>query len=334
MSMAKAKTLSYSLQMKVRQSQNRFLIFIILNMVLVSNSVFHIPSASSAQEVCFSNLPDAAWEKGEPQDLNRQGLSSRFSLNAPSTFLYRYQNVPIQLRYEYLGTNCSLRTVNVNYVYSPVFQELNIEKFTEVYKNSAKDLFSIEERIAALKTSINLVNGSQLSLLGDNNLRGTLEWNADSRKIVDSLFKIMMLGFPDSNFSVVVRPVLELDKSCGSSENISDDKNFAKLIRREFLGPATFNAAQESTPPVVFQLTKETCKARVSLIFGEGPKRGESSPLRIQDFENPLITVLIGEVTIVSKVANKKTTITCVKGKLTKKVTAVNPKCPTGYKKK
>jgi hypothetical protein len=30
----------------------------------------------------------------------------------------------------------------------------------------------------------------------------------------------------------------------------------------------------------------------------------------------------------------KKTTITCVKGKVTKKVTAVKPKCPTGYKKK
>ena len=34
------------------------------------------------------------------------------------------------------------------------------------------------------------------------------------------------------------------------------------------------------------------------------------------------------------KVVAKKTTITCVKGKITKKVTAVNPKCPTGYKKK
>jgi hypothetical protein len=33
-------------------------------------------------------------------------------------------------------------------------------------------------------------------------------------------------------------------------------------------------------------------------------------------------------------VAAKKITITCVKGKLTKKVTAVNPKCPKGYKKK
>jgi hypothetical protein len=32
--------------------------------------------------------------------------------------------------------------------------------------------------------------------------------------------------------------------------------------------------------------------------------------------------------------ANKKTSITCIKGKLTKKLTAVKPKCPTGYKLK
>jgi hypothetical protein len=33
-------------------------------------------------------------------------------------------------------------------------------------------------------------------------------------------------------------------------------------------------------------------------------------------------------------VAKKKSMITCVKGKLTKKVNAVSPKCPAGYKKK
>ena len=32
--------------------------------------------------------------------------------------------------------------------------------------------------------------------------------------------------------------------------------------------------------------------------------------------------------------ARKKVTITCVKGKTIKKVTAANPKCPKGYKKK
>jgi hypothetical protein len=30
----------------------------------------------------------------------------------------------------------------------------------------------------------------------------------------------------------------------------------------------------------------------------------------------------------------KKTTITCIKGKTTKKVTAVSPKCPSGFKKR
>ena len=35
-----------------------------------------------------------------------------------------------------------------------------------------------------------------------------------------------------------------------------------------------------------------------------------------------------------AKAASKKLTITCVKGKLTKKVTGIKPKCPAGYKKK
>jgi hypothetical protein len=42
--------------------------------------------------------------------------------------------------------------------------------------------------------------------------------------------------------------------------------------------------------------------------------------------ESSLTTTLIKSI--------PRTTITCVKGKLTKKVTAANPKCPTGYKKK
>jgi hypothetical protein len=33
-------------------------------------------------------------------------------------------------------------------------------------------------------------------------------------------------------------------------------------------------------------------------------------------------------------VAAKKTSITCVKGKTSKKVSAVNPVCPKGFKKK
>jgi hypothetical protein len=50
------------------------------------------------------------------------------------------------------------------------------------------------------------------------------------------------------------------------------------------------------------------------------------------NFEFKPATNLILDFTI--SAANKKTTITCIKGKLTKKVTAVKLKCPSGYKLK
>ena len=39
-------------------------------------------------------------------------------------------------------------------------------------------------------------------------------------------------------------------------------------------------------------------------------------------------------IAVAKAAASKKITITCVKGKTTKKVTAVKPKCPSGYKVK
>jgi len=47
-------------------------------------------------------------------------------------------------------------------------------------------------------------------------------------------------------------------------------------------------------------------------------------------FSSPTISVKLSQ----AAAPTKKSTITCVKGKLTKKVTAVGPKCPAGYKKK
>lgn len=51
-------------------------------------------------------------------------------------------------------------------------------------------------------------------------------------------------------------------------------------------------------------------------------------------FASDPITVTISNGQTAPAVVAKKKTITCKKGKVTKKVMAVNPKCPTGYKKK
>jgi hypothetical protein len=57
--------------------------------------------------------------------------------------------------------------------------------------------------------------------------------------------------------------------------------------------------------------------------------------IRVGERPSPTIAYAFSEISnqIPALVAAKKT-ITCVKGKSTKKVSAVNPKCPTGYKKK
>ncbi len=55
-------------------------------------------------------------------------------------------------------------------------------------------------------------------------------------------------------------------------------------------------------------------------------------------FSSPTVRVKLAQesvpVPVVKPTVAKKVSITCVKGKSSKKITAVNPKCPAGYKKK
>ena len=51
-------------------------------------------------------------------------------------------------------------------------------------------------------------------------------------------------------------------------------------------------------------------------------------------FSAPTIKVKFTQEAVVAPAPIRKTTISCIKGKVTKKITAVNPKCPKGFKKK
>jgi hypothetical protein len=53
-----------------------------------------------------------------------------------------------------------------------------------------------------------------------------------------------------------------------------------------------------------------------------------------QEVSAPAPTATPTPSAVAKPAAAKKTSITCLKGKTSKKITAVNPKCPTGYKKK
>jgi hypothetical protein len=69
-------------------------------------------------------------------------------------------------------------------------------------------------------------------------------------------------------------------------------------------------------------------------------KPGLSVPMMLTGSTNLIlsysktISLLTTKILAPTKQSKGRLTITCIKGKLTKKVTAVNPKCPVGYKKK
>jgi hypothetical protein len=60
---------------------------------------------------------------------------------------------------------------------------------------------------------------------------------------------------------------------------------------------------------------------------------GISSIVAFSDIKNK-VEIAIAQAKAKASITEKKTTIACIKGKLTKKVTAINPKCPAGFKKK
>jgi hypothetical protein len=92
----------------------------------------------------------------------------------------------------------------------------------------------------------------------------------------------------------------------------------------------------------LYGFSKAPISATISVVGEGGESRVATTVVNEKDgwlhlaaygftFSSPTISV---KLTQVGSTPSKKTTITCFKGKLTKKVTAVGPKCPSGYKKK
>jgi hypothetical protein len=89
----------------------------------------------------------------------------------------------------------------------------------------------------------------------------------------------------------------------------------------------------------IYGFSSAPISASISVTSAEGEAKVATTVVREKDgwvklaaygftYSSPTISVKL------TQAAPTKTTITCVKGKVTKKVTASAPKCPTGYKKK
>jgi hypothetical protein len=100
----------------------------------------------------------------------------------------------------------------------------------------------------------------------------------------------------------------------------------------------------------IYGFTKAPIQAVVSIVSAEGENKVATTLIREKDgwltlsangftFSSPVVRVKLSQeaevapVVAAKPIAPKKSTITCAKGKTTKKVSGVKPKCPTGFKK-
>lgn len=109
----------------------------------------------------------------------------------------------------------------------------------------------------------------------------------------------------------------------------------------------TYNLQLSSeTARCIYKFTNAPIQASISIVNESGEKSVATTTVNEKDgwlrmaaygftFSNPTVKVKLSQDNkAVTPTSGLKTSITCVKGKTTKKVTAINPKCPTGYKKK
>ena len=99
---------------------------------------------------------------------------------------------------------------------------------------------------------------------------------------------------------------------------------------------------RSETARCLYGFSKAPISATISVVSDQGENKVATTVVNEKDgwlkmaaygftFSSPTISV---KLTQAGAGSTKKTTITCVKGKLTKKLTAVNATCPAGYKKK
>jgi hypothetical protein len=120
-----------------------------------------------------------------------------------------------------------------------------------------------------------------------------------------------LYGFTDAPISATVQVISENGEKQVAVTTVNERDGWLYLSAKGF----TFSA-----PIVNVKLTQE------KVVVAPNPTPSASP--------TPTPTATPTPSAVAKPVAAKTTSINCVKGKTTKKVTAVNPKCPTGYKKK
>lgn len=322
---------------------------LVFSFLLIINLIVPLSQNAKAVDKCLSSFADSDWANGTPVGVKSQigfDLIEKVEDNGyPSGQLIGFRNVDpfyllgeykIETTYTYVGKNCETRIVKVtdsrtgpNVKLQPDSLSTFIEKGTfdwsENGKNSIKNyslnnFLDVEFRKKSIAAFIEYLSNNSILL---------------------SKTKSILMGEPGNSW--------QISKTLSKVASDANDPEYIKTL-------LTINNENGYLLPkgTWFVSFPDKCgyaqftNPKIPKVFAIGiPSSGNPSRTNLATFNLNSNNKCTGELRVggVSEkisdvvfeykpISNDKSTINCIKGKTTKTISGMNPKCPTGYKKK
>ena len=358
---------AYSLGMRVKNHQSKksspWSISLVLGLLF---TLLQIPQAYADQ--CLAQFPDSAWSKGEPQEvkalLNRDLMLAKvvaerttdgknlritdptlgidqyafvneYLNNSYTEYIWKSGFVPttysVAITYQYEGVKCSTRIIRIqggSITYKPYFEfdSMDSVKIKEsLYRLTSKNGLEIERIVEAITNFGKYLDSTEKSPLKISQYEKYVN-ETNKIKTGASLETLVVTLQSDDNCVIDESPE-NIDFKKSYVDKLSTvEKNFYENnfnIRKNFLSTTKFNSNNPCKLKVSF-LIKRSTVWNPPIAFPVVALKGQE-PVRVNGYlwiTNDLPT------------SKTKTTISCIRGKLIKKMSGVNPKCPAGYKLK
>lgn len=314
----------------------RKLRILISGFIILLLATYIFPTQASAQQMCFFEIPDSAWSNGEPPQVTSKlnfNLVGKKTSNVPLFAISNliYEGIAFSTTYEYSGTECSTRLIKVTGTTNGI--EV-IYKSVEDWKNgirrTAKNFEAEKLNIDTVDKVVTKINNSVVKLQVNGKVgnyqtdrTAVLSEMPDVKLLTSTLREIAFIS--DQPYFAQYNNYLTYLNSKGDCVFYPTEPSNYDGIRD---GIKAVGIAGRFASSIKFG-TLNDCTVRVLLASPSTWGRGlDSMKTGLTGFIQ--LAEVVFRPQLISS-ANK--TITCVKGKSSKKVTSVNPKCPKGFKK-
>jgi len=304
--------------------------------VILSSSIFYSTNAT-AQQMCFFEMPDSAWSNGEPVEVTSKlnfNLVSKKTSNVPLVAASNiiYEGITFHRTYEYSGTECSTRLIKIVGTNNGVDMKYHsIEDWKAKVKAAAKNFEVEKTNIDTIDKVVSELDGLEVKVkvLGTKQTKFQTDRTAilsempGIKLLTSTIFQLNKITDTSSGRGFSYTALIQSKGDCVFYPTVPTQYDGLRdgLKAVTVLGRFASSIKFESL---------NSCKVSILLASPRTLDLGSSDSMNtgLSGFISVAEVNIIPEVSVATKLDIK-----CIKGKLIKKVTGANPKCPTGYKK-